>query len=200
MPSSKKEWVLTQTAFDQLLAHLNSDREQAAERYEDLRQMLITLFEFRGSLDPEEQADETINRVARRISEGQQINASIETYAYAVARNIWREYLSHPHRVDSFDESLSDKRSYQHSRELSLQAEERDELERRLECLENCIKALPSSQRELISKYYQSEREPKIKNRKDLAQGLGIPLNALRIRVSRLRDRIEGCVRNCLDQ
>ena len=200
MPSSKKEWVLTQTAFDRLLAHLNSDREQAADRYEDLRHMLITFFEFRGCLDPEEQADETINRVARRISEGQQINASIETYAYAVARNIWREYLSHPHRVDSFDESLPDKHSYQHSRQLNLQAAERDELERRLKCLESCIKALPLSQRELISNYYQGERELKIKNRKDLAQGLGIPLNALRIRVSRLRDQIEGCVRNCLNQ
>lgn len=200
MPSSKKEWVLTQTAFDQFLAHLNSDGEQAADRYEDLRHMLITFFEFRGSLDPEEQADETINRVARRISEGQQINASIETYAYAVARNIWREYLSHPHRFDSLDESLLDKRSYQHARQLNQQAAERDELERRLECLENCIKALPSSQRELINNYYQGERELKTKNRKDLAQGLGIPLNALRIRVSRLREQIEGCVRNCLDQ
>lgn len=162
--------------------------------------MLITFFEFRGSLNPEEQADETINRVARRISEGQQINASIETYAYAVARNIWREYLAHPHRVDSFDESLLNQRSYPNPRQLYIQASERDELERRLDCLEKCIQALPSSQQVMITNYYQGERELKIKNRKDLAQSLGIPLNALRIRVSRLRDQIEECVRTCLDQ
>jgi len=162
--------------------------------------MLITFFEFRGSLDPEEQADETINRVARRISEGQQINASIETYAYAVARNIWREYLIQPHRVSSFGESLPDKHSYQNSRQLNIQAAEREELERRLECLEACIQSLSSPQRELITNYYQGERDVRIKNRRDLAQALGIPLNALRIRVSRLRDQIEDCVRTCLGQ
>lgn len=202
MPSAKKEWVLTQNAFDQLLTHLDSDREQAADRYEDLRQMLITFFEFRGSLRPEEQADETINRVARRMSEGQEINAStIETYAYAIARNIWREYIAEPHRVvSSFDELFLSKPSHQSPRQLKIQAAARDELERRLDCLERCMQALPLRQRELITDYYQGEREVKIKDRKELAEALGIPLNALRIRVSRLRDQIEECVNSCLEQ
>ena len=202
MPSSKKEWVLTQNAFDQLLTLLDSDREQAADRYEDLRQMLITFFEFRGSLHPEEQADETINRVARRMSEGQQINASsIETYAYAIARNIWREYIAQPHRAfSSFDELLLSKHSHQSPRELKIQAAERDELEKRLDCLERCLQASPPQQRELITNYYQGEREAKIKSRKELAEALGVSLNALRIRASRLRDRIEECVNICLKQ
>jgi len=202
LPSTKREWVLTQNAFDQLLTHLDSDREQAADRYEDLRQMLITFFEFRGSLCPDEQADETINRVARRMSEGQQINtSSIETYAYAVARNIWRECMAEPHRVGaSLDELPLGIQSHQSPRELKIKAAERDELERRLDCLERCVKALPLQQRELIANYYQGEREVKIKNRKELAEALGIPLNALRIRVSRLRDQIEECVNSCLEQ
>lgn len=202
MPSAKKDWVLTQNAFDQLLTFLDSDRERAADRYEDLRQMLITFFEFRNSLQPEEQADETINRVARRMSEGQQISASsIETYAYAVARNIWRECIAEPHRVvTSLDESPPGVQSHQSARELKIQAAERDELERRLDCLERCIQTLPPRQRELITNYYQGEREVKIKNRKELAEALGIPLNALRIRVSRLRDQIEECVNRCLEQ
>jgi RNA polymerase sigma factor (sigma-70 family) len=202
LPSAKKEWVLTQNAFDQLLTHLDSDREQAADRYEHLRQMLITFFEFRGSLHPEEQADETINRVARRMSEGQEINASsIETYAYAVARNIWRECIAEPHRVVALLNELPlDIQSHQSPHELKIHAAERDKLERRLDCLERCVQALPPQQRELITSYYQGEREAKIKNRKELAEALGIPLNALRIRASRLRDRIEECVRACLEQ
>ncbi len=202
MPSSKKEWVLTQDAFDQLMTSLDSDRQQAADRYEDLRQMLITFFEFRGSLHPEEQADETINRVARRMSEGQQINASsIETYAYAVARNIWRECIAQPHRVvDSLDELPLGIQSHQNPRELKIQAAERDELERRLDCLERCLQALPPQQRELITNYYRGVKEVKIENRKELAEALGIPLNALRIRASRLRDRIEKCVNSCLER
>lgn len=201
MPSAKKEWVLTQNAFDQLLTHLDSDRERAADRYEDLRQMLITFFEFRNSQQPGEQADETINRVARRLSEGQEINAStIETYAYAVARNIWREYIADPHRVVAALDELPLGIQSHSPHQLKIQAAERDELERRLDCLERCIQALPPRQRELITNYYQGEKQVKIKNRKGLAETLGIPLNALRIRVSRLRDQIEECVNSCLEQ
>ncbi len=69
LPSLKKEWALTPEAFDTLLACLDRDRDRAAEKYEEIRNALITFFEHRGCLSPEEYADETINRVARRISE-----------------------------------------------------------------------------------------------------------------------------------
>lgn len=202
LPSSKKDWVLTSDAFDQLLAYLGQDRERGAEKYEDLRQMLIMFFEFRGLMNPEEHADETINRVARRLSEGEQIDtASPNTYFYAVARNVWREQLAKP-RIISFpvDElqparALSDDPVTQSSREAS-----RAELEKRLDCLEDCLLKLPAESRELVTSYYHGEKDVKIKARKELAERHGIPLNALRIRVCRLRDKLDQCVRNCLQR
>ena len=92
-PRSLKEWVLDEKAFDGLLISLSTDREKAAEIYEEIRCKLITFFEFRHCLFPQEQVDETINRVARRIVEGEIIHASdVTTYFYGVARNVLREY------------------------------------------------------------------------------------------------------------
>jgi len=38
-----KDWFLSQEAFDALLKWLDSDREQAAMKYEDIRKRLINV-------------------------------------------------------------------------------------------------------------------------------------------------------------
>ena len=199
MPSTKKDWVLTSDALDRLLRYLDQDREHAAQKYEDLRQMLITFFEIRRLTNPDQLADETINRVARRLSEGEQINASANTYFYAVARNVWREQLAKPHSSSSVDEVaarvLADDPAAQVARDAT-----RAEREQRLECLERCLAGLPAESRELVINYYRGEKFSRIQARKELAEQLGIQPNALRIRLCRLRDRLEQCVRNCLEQ
>ena len=70
---TRQKWSLTQTAFDRLLASLDSDRDIAADRYLRMRRNLVRLFEWRGCSTPEEYADETINRCARKIQEGEEI-------------------------------------------------------------------------------------------------------------------------------
>src|SRR5260370_8128183 len=84
MPSSGK-WVLTQEAFDKLLTALDENREGAGEKYQSLRDNLISLFEWRGCTFPEDHADETINRVAKRTNEGEQIQ-DVFNYSFGVAR------------------------------------------------------------------------------------------------------------------
>ncbi|MEJ7712917.1 MAG: hypothetical protein WKF84_24510 [Pyrinomonadaceae bacterium] len=68
-----------------LLNGLDADRERAGDKYEELRRILIRFFEWRGAPFPEEQADETFNRVARRLDEGVKIK-NIGGYCYEVAR------------------------------------------------------------------------------------------------------------------
>ena len=65
----RKEWDLTQENFDQLLAWLDPNREQAGRRYEDIRRKLVKIFVSRGCIIAEELADETINRVAMKVHE-----------------------------------------------------------------------------------------------------------------------------------
>ena len=94
----KKEWVLTQEAFDALLGWLDADREVAARKYETIRLRLVKIFVCRGCADAEDLADETINRVVAKLPE---IAAAYvgepAAYFYAVSQRIHQEYLRRIH-------------------------------------------------------------------------------------------------------
>src|SRR5215475_1422678 len=88
----KKDTDLTRAAFDRLLSSLGPDRESAANAYVELRRTLFTYFAVRGSEAPDLLADETFDRVARRLSDGQTIfTQNPANYFFGVARNVWRE-------------------------------------------------------------------------------------------------------------
>src|SRR5262249_52037618 len=89
-PSARRVWFLTQPAFDGLLARLGPDRVVAADRYLEIRRNLVRLFEWRGCTTPEEYADETINRCAKKVGDGEEIR-DLSTYAVGVARMVFRE-------------------------------------------------------------------------------------------------------------
>ena len=198
----KKHWVLTKEALDILLACLDRDQERAGQKYENIRHSLIMFFECRGSFSPEDQADETINRVARRLAEGKQIYVdNPSSYFYGVARNVLKEHWETPDPASIPLESLPAlKELSEDPGRLHEQQLEQHKREHRLECLEHCLQALASKDRELIGQYYQGETRVKIQNRESLARKLGIPLNALRIRALRIREKLEACVGDCLKQ
>jgi RNA polymerase sigma factor (sigma-70 family) len=191
--SRKKAWMLTREAFDLLLASLDADRELAARKYELIRAKLLKYFECRGCPSPEDLADDTINRVARRLYEGRQIwTTEPASYFYGVARNVLREYWASPEREFATLESLPPL-AHPHTvalKQQELESEER-QVERRLAWLAACLSQLPAESRELILDYYQGERGERIRHRKQMAERLGIPQNALRIRVHRIRERLE---------
>src|SRR5215475_10609515 len=88
--ATRQKWSLTQAAFDSLLACLDSNRDIAADRYLRMRRDLVRLFEWRGCYTPDDYADETINRCARKIEQGEEIR-DVPTYAIGVARMLLRE-------------------------------------------------------------------------------------------------------------
>src|SRR6185295_1078239 len=59
--------LLTREGLEALLAYLDTDRDRAGEKYEEIRHRLMKLFECRGIVPSEEPADETIDRVARNV-------------------------------------------------------------------------------------------------------------------------------------
>src|SRR5216117_2107846 len=95
--SIKKEYILTVEAFAKLLAFLDADPEQAGEKYETTRRMLIKFFDWRGAFLAEELTDETLNRVTRKIDEGDEIRDFLN-YCYGVARLVFLESLKRPDR------------------------------------------------------------------------------------------------------
>lgn len=141
-----------------------------------------------------------MDRAARRIVEGVHIHErSFSAYFYGVARNVFHEHLRSPDRNQSPIEVLS---PHQHPSEdpaeLSRRRSEYAELERRLACLESCIEQLAPEARGMMLTYYQGKERVRINNRKLLAEALGVPMNGLRLRVHRLREKLEGCLVDCL--
>jgi hypothetical protein len=75
--SSRKGRELTPEAFTKLIAILGSDPETASEKYEQLSGRLLKFFECHGSFISDELADETLNRLARKIGEGEEIEKNV---------------------------------------------------------------------------------------------------------------------------
>jgi DNA-directed RNA polymerase specialized sigma24 family protein len=179
----KKNWSLTQEDFDRLLAWLGAGPEEAGRKYEEIRRSLIKIFTCRGCHEPEDLADEAINRVAARLP---QIEADYTgeraLYFYGVANNVHLEYLR--------------RRPAPHAPPAAPTPSEEDE--REYECLLSCVGGLSPANRELVLQYYREEKRAKIDNRKHLAERLGIALNALRIRAHRIRLGLQRCVEECV--
>jgi RNA polymerase sigma factor (sigma-70 family) len=197
---SGKRRELTRESFDCLLTALAADRAEAAEKYQHIHQALIVFFAIRGASDPPDLADETINRVAGRLSQGAEIFTSDPaSYFFGVARNVWREALAQPVRDLPLDEmNPADRRLTSDPDEMLAQAEQQREVERRIECLNQCLGKLPLKDRELIIGYYQGAGGAKIENRQALAERHGISPKTLRNKTTLLRARITDCVSNCL--
>lgn len=184
----KDKWALTGEALAKFLACLDADSERAGEKYEAIRLTLMKFFDWRGAHYPEECADETLNRVIRKIDEGESIR-DIPTYCHGVARLVFLETLKSPEsKQTDFDEVSP----------ALLIASEPDEEDPRQECFNGCLRELPTESQHLIMQYYQDEKRAKINHRLALAEKLGIPLNALRSRAQRIRDKLEECVHRCL--
>jgi DNA-directed RNA polymerase specialized sigma24 family protein len=163
---------------------------RAAEKYELLRRKLVKFFQWRGAALPEEHADEAINRLSRRLEQGEAIQ-NIGSYSYGVARMLLKEVGKQAIRERVALEGMS----------LSEHEQPPDEaLDSRRRCFDECLRAMTDESRALILKYYEGERQVKIQARKSLAERLAISTDALRIRAHRIRARLEMCVNDCLDQ
>ena len=185
--------ALTGEAFSKLLARLDPDRERAGEKYEDLRRTLIKFFEWRGAPFPEEQTDETFNRVARKLNEGIEIK-NVGGYCYEVARLVCLEALKgNDRRRDPLGTNYPDTAGAD-------AADSALERERLLDCLERCLNRLPAESRALIVEYYRDEKRDRIERRKALAEALGLRREALANRAQRLRDKLEQCVTRCFNE
>ena len=179
-----KDWELSQEAFDALLTWLDSDREQAALKYEKIRRSLIKMFSDRGILEPEDLADETINRVTHKLKGIEKdFTGDPALYFYGVANYVYMERLRKklPQVVVTPPNDAN-----------------RIELE--YNCLERCIDRLSKEDRDCLLRYHGPEGRNETEHRRALAEELGIGPNALRIRVYRIRQTLKECVAKCVER
>jgi DNA-directed RNA polymerase specialized sigma24 family protein len=178
----KGRWNLTADTFAGLLAALDSDRDRAAVAYERLRYRTIGLLRWWGASAAEQLADDTLDRVARKLHEGAQVPpATLGAYVRGVARLVFYESIREPLSPLTGGESGV--------------APPSDTTEA-ADCLDRCLATWGETDRDLLLRYYDAGKASDV--RRQIADELGISATALRIRTHRLRARLERCVAECL--
>jgi len=191
MPSPRPAgWDLHDRALRALLTRLDPDPATAGEKYEQLRRGLVRVFDWRGVRTPDVCADETIDRVARKLDDGVAVDDVIR-FAYGVARLVLLEQGRRPEaRETSLDEAIA--------ASLASPPDDIEEPEgRRQACFERCLATLGADARALILRYYVAANRDRIASRAMLAAELGLSQNALRSRAQRIRNQLERCTNAC---
>ena len=176
----RERWTMDGAAFDALLAALSPDRVVAGAEYERIRSRLIRFFSIHQARSPEDLADTAFNRIARRIADGEEI------------RNA-RQYLSGIARILLF-EDRERRRQEEHVLRMVANASDARSDEELADALEACLETLPAGARDLLARYYSADGRKRIALRQQMAEEMGMELNALRNRALRLRERLEECV------
>ena len=130
----------------------------------------------------------------RRLDEGEVI-ANIMGFIYTVANYIRMEDWTEQKKVRDAEDEIKKQTELTELKQLRIV----DENPRQF-CLDRCLGDLPVETRKLIHDYYSEEGSAKIRLRKQMAKGLGIEMNALRIRAHRIRLNLETCVKDCVSQ
>ena len=182
MSPAKKLHILRQEEFDRLLSWLDPDPDRAGLIYEKIRWRLVAILASRGCTSPEELADETIDRVARRVVDIQDSYVGDKAiYFLGVMNNVHHEYLKRPSMPRP------------PARDDDVEAKEQTHL-----CLEKCLDKLNANSRQMIERYYAADKQAKIDLRKRIAEEFGISTSTLRLRALRIREKLQVCIEHCL--
>jgi DNA-directed RNA polymerase specialized sigma24 family protein len=187
--------LLTQLAFDRLLEWLDDGRDTHGQGYLEMRQRLVRYFARRNRPAADDLADETLNRVGRTLAqEGRIAVRPPARYCYLVARFVLLEDVRRAPKEARFVTASATRASCAGCRSAAKSDDTGEIRERRLTRLESCLQRLTPEQRELIVEYYRDARGNRIEHRRELAGRLGISMNALAIRVSRIRGVLVACL------
>ncbi|MCY7376349.1 MAG: hypothetical protein LH472_10315 [Pyrinomonadaceae bacterium] len=197
MAESKKNWAITASAFERLLTWLDAGENSDGRNYLEMRRRLVYYFDRKNCLTPDDFADETLNRVARRLEETETIESETPAkFCYITARFVFMESLRGTDKKSvPLDDVLRQSKANQFA--AAERDEEKEIKEKMLDCLEHCTGELEAANRDIIVGYYYGEERIKIENRRALAGKLGISTNALSIRACRIRDKLELCIGKC---
>jgi len=197
-PAGDPAGDLAPAVFQRPLNWLDAGLDSQGQSYLRMRQRLITYFDRKNCLAPDELADETLNRVARRLDEENTISSDTPAhYCYIVARYVFMEYLREKQRREiAFDAVFMETAG--NPRPPPELEDEKANREKLMTCLDRCTEKLEPLKRDLIIRYYIGEQRVKIENRRSLAAALGLTINALSIRACRIRRQLETCIESCV--
>jgi len=178
--------TINKELFETLLDWLDPDRDKAGQRYEEIRAGLVRMFVSKGLSDAGHYADETMDRVMKRLPEIRaEYVGNPAKYFHGVARNLVLEARRRKEiATDVVPECLTKQPD---TSDVS-------------ECLSKCLKLLPHDKQEFILDYHLHQGRAKIEHHREMAGELSITEGALRTRAHHLRVSLEKCVLQCIDR
>jgi DNA-directed RNA polymerase specialized sigma24 family protein len=187
------------TAGDRLLSFFDSNPVIAGEKLLRCRQKLIRRFGAERCRDPEDLANETLQRVLDALNKNpQRLTTKVEAFISGFATNIiYESRRSSIYKEDPLDDiSPAHEPRTKPLDELLIACSEQEEL--RL-CLKKCLDELLASERETLIRYYDTEHGDKLKEvRGRMALSLGFTSSQLRKRAFNLRTKLGTAIKTCL--
>jgi DNA-directed RNA polymerase specialized sigma24 family protein len=162
------------------LSRLDPDPRLAEEKLRAFCEKLIHFFEARGCWEPADLAQETILRATRRFAEEADVTVDPRAYCWGIAKNLLLESRRRRCEVD-LPEDLAGP-----WRPVGL-----NPIENRL-LIRRYLAVLPQEDRQLLVRYYSAPED-----RQTMAARLGLSGNALRIRISRIKDNLRRWMQEC---
>ena len=170
-----------------LLNLLGDGPESSGAAYGNLHQRLTRYFRINACADPEQLADEVLNRLAKIAESDPASIASPTALALGIARHVLQENVRAELR------EVEAGRNWQISRKI---ADPDEEIV--LQAIDVCLADMPAAKSHLLRAYYESTGKQKIEHHRQLAEHLGISINTLRNRLMRARRELDACVRKQL--
>jgi DNA-directed RNA polymerase specialized sigma24 family protein len=120
-----------------------------------------------------------VSRTIRNITKGEEIRSvNPYSYVYAIAMNVFREYLREKKRRESLTNDLPDPSP--HGSEIVG------------DCRKECLERLSLSKRALLHRYYVDAEASQ-----SIALSLNITVNALRLQIHRIKNDLRVCYEEC---
>ena len=171
--------AIDDAVFEELLLRLEPELESTSKRYRHLRTKMVKFFAWKMCRDPESLADEAITRLLKNVAAGLEILADNPySYVYGIARNILREHVRSMVRNEQLIAEWH-----------PVAPAEEDQPD----CRNRCLASLDSDKRALLVEYYCKDEEREL-----IAERLNLTLNALRLKVFRLKNELKTCYENCI--
>ncbi|HYV10944.1 MAG TPA: hypothetical protein VE980_08620 [Pyrinomonadaceae bacterium] len=140
----------------------------------------------KGLSDAEDLADETINRVTKKLLEIR------DTYVGEPARYF--------HGVARFIILEVNRRKEIAVEEVPVVSTEDEVHSDEYDCLVKCLRFMSADKREMILDFYTYDGRDKIEQHKRMANELGITDGALRGRAHHVRGSLEKCIQQCIER
>lgn len=171
--------------FQNLLSRLGPDSETAGREYERLRTGLSNYFRVKGLSGSLHLADVTLDRVANLLAAKEVTD--VEGFCFGVARLICMEQYRVENRQRAADETFATSAA-------------QDDEDDKYELMRTCLETLPANDQDLLKAYY-TELSPRARSahREKLAQQAGLSIDHLRLRIHRLRRKLENCLNGSHD-